>query len=102
MKNKLNAILTNVLLKIGLPEDQMNVVIPAINHATTQIDEADLPEFFEKLAQNPKARLAFSVYFKKMLSNPSHKPDDFELFFNQYILPNLKDEKQKLNSSRRK
>lgn len=102
MSNKLKAILTNVLLNIGISEDQIQGLIPAINDPSTEIDEANLPEFFEKLAQNPKARQAFSVCFKKLLSKPRHKPDDFELFFNQYILPNLKDEKQKLNSSRRK
>lgn len=101
MSNTLKAILTNVLLNIGLPEDQIKGLIPAINNPNTEINEADLPEFFEKLAQNPKAREVFSVYLKKLLSKPRHKPDDFELFFNQYILPNLKDEKAKLNRSRK-
>lgn len=104
MSNTLKAILKNVLLNIpGLPEDQVKgQIIPALDDPKTEIKEEDLPEFFEKLAQNPQARQAFQAYLKVLLTKPRASQDKFETFFNKYILPNLKDNKQKPTRSRRK
>jgi hypothetical protein len=95
----IKAILKKVLRTSPLPEDQLKVVIPAIDNPSTEIDEADLPEFFEQLAKNPAARKAFLAYYQLLLTKP--RKDELSKFFEQYILPNLKDS-QKPSSSRRK